>query len=786
MALPDLVDQEIELEKTAIRLGKEQFTNNDRKLKEKEYYSASVVGVTSITTLMPLIIEHLESTALRARKGYNGICFKEIRKYLNDVEPLAAGTIACKVIFDRVFSYKQNSNRVTGICQAIGQAIEQEAQMVHYQKCAPGLMKTIKDNYWHTAIGTHQKFVVIRTMMNRCNVEPWQSWGTKVQIKLGAWLLDTVTKCSGWFMKHPVRLGKRTHLNLLPTPDFLEIKDKVMADAELYSPLAFPMWVPPNDWSPTDDGGYLLNEIKRSHKFVRNSEPLPIQGKLVYGFVNTIQTTGWVLNSFTCSVATTLAEQGRKVGKFVPTYDVILPNKPLDIATNEIAKKQYCRDTAKALNEQNAVFRKSCRTRQILEMIKRFSSPSGQDNQPFYLCWNLDYRGRAYSIPSLLHPQDSDFGKSLLKFAEPIHMSKDAEYWLAVSLATAYGLDKSTMEERIEWAYSHEGLITSIATDPIKHLTWWEVAEEPWVFLSLAEEYYHCVIKKDRDSTSVLCGIDATCSGIQILSTISKDQSAAKMVNVLASDKPQDAYAAVAKAALKDIPERLRPYWDRKIVKRPVMTICYAAKEWSRKAYIKEAFKEKGVEVTKEELNQCTKAMTVAMHEVLPGPLQVLKWIDDEVGRAFKRGARKLRWTTPSGFVVTQRLMKKKWITMDLQLLGRCQLKVATGDSNDIDVLHHKNATCPNFIHSLDSCLLHLLVNKWGEDKPIGLIHDSVLCRAGDMSELSKLVRTTFAEIFTQNDVLNDFAKQIRAETPPPIIGDLNVKDVIESKYFFC
>ena len=238
MALPDLVDQEIELEKTAIRLGKEQFTNNDRKLKEKEYYSASVVGVTSITTLMPLIIEHLESTALRARKGYNGICFKEIRKYLNDVEPLAAGTIACKVIFDRVFSYKQNSNRVTGICQAIGQAIEQEAQMVHYQKCAPGLMKTIKDNYWHTAIGTHQKFVVIRTMMNRCNVEPWQSWGTKVQIKLGAWLLDTVTKCSGWFMKHPVRLGKRTHLNLLPTPDFLEIKDKVMADAELYSPLA--------------------------------------------------------------------------------------------------------------------------------------------------------------------------------------------------------------------------------------------------------------------------------------------------------------------------------------------------------------------------------------------------------------------------------------------------------------------------------------------------------------------------------------------------------------------
>ena len=122
---------------------------------------------------------------------------------------------------------------------------------------------------------------------------------------------------------------------------------------------------------------------------------------------------------------------------------------------------------------------------------------------------------------------------------------------------------------------------------------------------------------------------------------------------------------------------------------------------------------------------------------------------------------------------------------MDLQLLGRCQLRVATGDTNQVDVAHHKNATCPNFIHSLDSSILHLLIKRWG-DKPIALIHDSVLCRATDMEQLAKNVRETYAEIFTSNDVLNDFAKQINAETPPPIIGDFNVKDVIKSKYFFC
>ena len=78
-----------------------------------------------------------------------------------------------------------------------------------------------------------------------------------------------------------------------------------------------------------------------------------------------------------------------------------------------------------------------------------------------------------------------------------------------------------------------------------------------------------------------------------------------------------------------------------------------------------------------------------------------------------------------------------------------------------------------------------MVVNKF-ENKPIALIHDSVLCRATDMTHLSSLVRETFAEMFTNTDYLNDFAKQIKAETEPPIIGDLDIKSVIDSKYFFC
>jgi len=40
--------------------------------------------------------------------------------------------------------------------------------------------------------------------------------------------------------------------------------------------------------------------------------------------------------------------------------------------------------------------------------------------------------------------------------------------------------------------------------------------------------------------------------------------------------------------------------------------------------------------------------------------------------------------------------------------------------------------------------------------------------------------------LFAEHDYLNDFAKQIGAETPPPIIGDLNPELVLDSPYFFC
>jgi len=774
-----LIDEQVELERDQVRQGLKRLKDNTLKLENQSYSSATIYGISSIDTLLPLLVKRLEDTNHRIHKGKYGVAFRDIHSYLSKLEPIAAAAIACKITFDKVFGFKDGSNQATKVCEAIGCAIEDECQMRHYEIEAPGLLHTLKKNYWHKACGTHQKLVVIRTLMNRYNVLQWSAWNTAIRVKLGGWLLDCILESSGWFYKLPIRTGKKTTLYVVPTPEFLDIKDEVMANAELFSPLAWPMLVTPKDWGNDKAGGYITNEVMHGHSLIRKLDPCPIQGETPIAFLNKIQKVGYQLNPFTVNVAEILQDRGISVGKFLPIIHYDLPPKPVDIADNKDSRKKYRREAAEVMNKRAAEFRRSCRTRMTMEAVKKF-----KEYERFYIPWSFDYRGRAYPIPAFLTPQDTDFGKSLIRFADESYLTESGEKWLAFQVATTYGLDKATMAERLSWTNENIPLITRVAKDPIDNLGDWEAAEEPWQFLASCEEYYAVVTKRIRNTTGLCTATDATCSGLQILAGLARDRKTAQLVNVLPSDRPQDAYKVVAEVSKGSCPEHIRKVMDRKTVKRTVMTIPYNAKPYSNRSYIREALAEKGVEINKDDLTVTVQAVRDAMQKVVPGPMEVMKWIEDEVAKAIKRGAKELEWVTPSGFVVKQRIMKKKIEVFDLQLLGRCQLKVATEDKDEVDRSRHKAATAPNLIHSLDASLLHLGTIRF--DHPIALIHDSVLCRATDMDELSTIVRETYMHLFAENDYLTDFARQIGAESEPPIIGDLKPETVIDSTYFFC
>lgn len=773
-----LLAEQIALERKQISKGLDKLTKQTEKLQDKSYASATEYGTYGIQAMLPAVMDGIEATRSRLARGQNGPAFREIRKHTDELETLALAAIALKVTFDQAFSNKPKNALVVNVTTSIGRAVQDECQMRHYEREAPGLLNYLKKTYWHDSIGTQQKLANTRKAMNKADILKWDTWAQGHNIKIGTWLLEQVMTKTGWFTIDLKRTGKKTDQYVVHTDAFLRVRDTIMHDAELFSPLAWPMLIEPRDWTPENQGGYVLNEVMCGHEMVRRGNPSLIQGETIFEFINKIQKVPYRLNPFIVDVAIQLEEKGIQVGKFIPISEMPLPPKPVDIAENKDSRFTYRRKAAEVNNINSQAFRRSCRTRMTMEAVKRF-----KDRERFYLPWSCDYRGRVYPIPAFLTPQDTDFGKSLLQFSEGAFVFPEDEEWVAFQVATTWGLDKATMAERQDWVSHNHHLITRVATDPIGNIGDWEGADEPWLFLSACEEYYACFIDFSRHHTRLPIAVDATCSGLQILAGLARDKSTASMVNVLPGSEPQDAYKAIAEASIDQIPERLRQYWDRKKTKRSVMTICYNAKPFSNRQYIRDAFTEIGVDVTKDELTEIVVAVRDAMNEIFPGPMAVMKWIESEVARAIKRGDKYLEWTTPSGFTVHQQLNKYEYERLDLKLLGRCQVKVGR-KGDEVDISHHKNATAPNLVHSLDASLLALSAIRF--NAPLALIHDSILCRASDMDTLSSIVRETYLHLFAKHEYLKDFATFIGAETEPPMIGDLEPEQVTKSTYFFC
>ena len=150
MPTRDQIDEQIQLERDAIASGLNKLRKQNDKLEGQSYASATVYGVASIDTMLPVVIEWIEKTAVKQiKEGKNGQHYKEIAAYLKDIEPMAAAAIACKVIFDRVFSNDNKASHLAKVAECVGQALENECQMQHYEKNAPGLLNVLKKNYWH-------------------------------------------------------------------------------------------------------------------------------------------------------------------------------------------------------------------------------------------------------------------------------------------------------------------------------------------------------------------------------------------------------------------------------------------------------------------------------------------------------------------------------------------------------------------------------------------------------------------------------------------------------------
>ena len=776
MATPSQIKQQCLLEEEAISCGKTRLHESMKSLEAKSYASASVYGTASIAEALPIVIEQLEITRSSIKKGQAGQYYQPVAEHLDKLETLAIATIALKVIFDNVFSMKRDADLITNILISVGSSLESECKFRWYRETNPGLMQYIEDKYFHESSGTRQRVSNARTIWNRYET-PWPTWSSKTKSHLGSWCLNATIIATEWFGKYNERRGRKTYGKVVPTDTFTDVREQLIKTAELFSGIPWPMLVEPNEWTNDELGGYLINRLMKGHELTRRGNPSLKHGNTPLGFLNKLQQVRYRVNTHVLDTANHFKAKGIKVGKFIPICEAFKPPKPPNIDEDKEVKQAYKRQHAEAYNADRINFKRSVRTRTQLEAAEKFK------DKVFYLPWSFDYRGRAYPIPAFLTPQDTDFGKSLIRFADESEVSDEAHDWLAFQVATTYGLDKSTMGERLLWVRQNKSLISKIAIDPIYNLPQWENAEEPWQFMAACHEYYHCCIRKDKLTTGLMVAVDATCSGLQILAGLAKDQSTAELVNVCPGPKPSDAYKAVAEEAKKHVPQEMHSWLTRKTTKRTVMTIPYNATKSSSRIYIREALREQGHDPTPDQVSVVVDAVYKSMDAIVPGPMQVMRWIKTHVGQYIKDGAEFVEWTTPSGFMVVQERNKRDTERLDLQLLGRTQVSLTVGKGHPCPI-RHKSSTAPNLIHSLDASILHCSFQQY--NGPFTVIHDSVLTRAGDMGTLNALVRETYTDIFTRDCWLTRFGEAIDATEPPPIVGTLDCDVVNDSTYFFC
>ena len=146
--------------------------------------------------------------------------------------------------------------------------------------------------------------------------------------------------------------------------------------------------------------------------------------------------------------------------------------------------------------------------------------------------------------------------------------------YLMIDIANSFGLDQLTWEERLQWFADNE---QDILTNPLQ---WVQQAKEGAQFLAGVHAY-----EKSRHGhkTGYLCGLDATASGIQLLSVMSGCIQSASTCNLVYTGHREDAYSNIH-IHMDQLLGNSNQY-TRNVVKAAGMTHFFGSKAEPRAAF---------------------------------------------------------------------------------------------------------------------------------------------------------------------------------------------------------
>lgn len=531
--------------------------------------------------------------------------------------------------------------------------------------------------------------------------------------------------------------------------------------------------------------------------------------------VNTLQNTAWAVNPRLLDVMETLIKLG-DAPKVLPHQD---ESKP--------------KDTRSSLRLE-------------VDMIRLAAEKVGEE--PFYHQYNTCFRGRVYPTTSFLNEQSSDRSKGMLMYAQGQEVTEDGLKWLLVHAANCWGNDKITLVERELFSMMNIDMWRDWADHPIEFRGWME-ADKPWSFLAAITE-----LVRTLDDPDYLCHlpifIDGSNNGVQHMAALARDEPTAALVNVTPTELPGDVYMFIKDAVYAQIEQDYNPDLDadflafqaksmdfdvrisatkgperkvliteanefrkeaqpkkyapnffmaitdkktqRKLVKRPVMTLGYGGTRNGFKNQIIEDTKQMGPKFRSMshswaayfgDLIYFTSRGGPNQVAQLPGLAQMLDLFEGLASKAMDED-RKLCWKVPvTNFPVVQQYKKPMTRVVKVTFMGqRLELNATIFEDTVTNKRKQKTSASPNIVHSFDAAHLQLTINAC--DFGVTTIHDSFGCHPSDMGELFHIVREEFVRFYQADPLQNLLAQQNAIEMMPPR-GNLDVTGILESEFAF-
>lgn len=855
----DMMEEELKLESAYRLAGYETMQRNLQQAKENNMVdTATPIGQAFFTHKLLAVKDTIEQWLIKNMKPKAGVkpnytflledLKREFRTEDDEVDIDTISSICASVTLSAILNALtlkgEKGNYLNDVAAKAGRGLYYEYQM----KAFENWLKTQDTNKGALAgiekrVGLHYRYVYLKQAMSKCGYAApnWDSQNTAIRT-LGTAFVVLAQEETNYFT---LEATMETPSELIPTEQFTEAWQRNEDNMLEHARQSCPMIIPPKDWTSYEDGGYY-GDLASFTSLLRLKYLDTIFGKQykrrlmqldipqVYKAVNSIQATPWVINKQVLEVLKQCRQHNyipcsSENGNVLSLENDDAPKQPSATATEEEVKAykkkavEYYKGLKRRMSLQN-------RANTIINTAERFSSYAH-----IYFPWNMDFRGRIYPIPSF-SPQSDDLNKGLLLFADtpPCQHEEDIK-WLAITGANLAGVDKVSYDDRIAWVYQHEEDILAAAADPMGH-QWWLQQDEPVQMLAFCFEWAKAKqwIAEHGSIVGWVTGLpyaqDGTCSGLQHFSAILRDPIGGKAVNLVPQDKPNDIYAQVAEKVneflKKDAVNGTLDEWDekklrmkfgtktlaqiwlnfgvnRKVTKRPTMTLAYGAKKAGYTAQImedtiKKAMREQGEACVFTQSNNFQAAQYLAgqiwdaVGQTVVKAVEGMDWLH-KCAKLVTKNSNVVSWVTPLGLLLQQSYVKFDIEIVKLRCAGKRYRIYTPHQNGQIDKSRQTNGIAPNFIHSMDACHLQLTVCKC-KDAGINhftMIHDSYGCPMSQVDIMYKLVREAFIELYTEHDVLAEFKESLQylvtKELPaPPKKGELDLKIIRDSKYIFC